>query len=85
MDNVICRRCIALSETGENLKKSIEEYVASLNKEIKVSDDVYSCRLSKCNECDALVNGLCKYCGCFVMARAAKKNMYCPYPKNKKW
>ena len=29
-------------------------------------------------ECDNLINGMCKICGCFVEMRAAVKKNYCP-------
>lgn len=72
-------------ENGENLYTTIRTYVENLDEEVKVGEEQYHKRLAICDECDALTNGLCKFCGCFVMARAAKKNQYCPYPEQAKW
>ena len=41
-------------------------------------------RLNICKECDLLINGMCKLCGCFVEIRAAVKKNYCPN-KNRYW
>lgn len=83
--NIPCRKCFEFSEATDNLTKMIEDYIDSLDEEQKIEKTSYETRLLKCESCDALLNGLCKYCGCFVLARAAKKNQFCPYPKNQKW
>jgi len=73
------------SDIGDNLYVSIKGYIDSLDQEQKTTKEIYEKRLLECDGCDSLLNGLCKYCGCFVLARAAKKNQVCPYPKNQKW
>ena len=72
-------------ENGEELYSNIRAYIESLDEEVKVSENEYHKRLEVCDGCDALTNGVCKLCGCFVMARSAKKNQYCPYPQQPKW
>jgi hypothetical protein len=79
-----CKRCIAFSET-ENLKETLERYIDSLNEEIKVSPKQYKQRLMICDGCEYMIQGMCKYCGCFVIVRAWKKGLSCPCPQNDKW
>jgi len=63
--------------------KSVYEYISSLPDDIKTGAALLNERLELCRACDALVNGMCKYCGCFVELRAAKKSQYCPHPVGK--
>ncbi len=66
--------------------ESIKNYIANLDPKDCVEDYKYEDRLNKCSICEALVGGLtCRYCGCFVLARAKKKDMNCPMPGCDKW
>lgn len=47
-------------------------------------DALYQERLSLCRQCESLLNGMCRICGCFVEMRAAVAKNYCP-AINKKW
>ncbi len=38
----------------------------------------YDARLELCKECEKLIGGMCRVCGCFVEVRAAKKSVHCP-------
>ncbi len=83
MENRICRRCL-LDEIFEvNEYKNMQEYIRNIDKHIKTEDDEYKRRLNLCKECDNLINGMCKICGCFVEMRAAVKKNYCPDIRNK--
>ncbi len=83
MENRICRRCL-LDEIFEvNEYKNMQEYIRNIDKHIKTEDDEYKKRLNLCKECDNLINGMCKICGCFVEMRAAVKKNYCPDTRNK--
>ncbi|WP_315067617.1 DUF6171 family protein [uncultured Clostridium sp.] len=83
MENRICRRCL-LDEIFEvNEYKNMQEYIRNIDKYIKTEDDEYKRRLNLCKECDNLINGMCKICGCFVEMRAAVKKNYCPDIRNK--
>lgn len=62
---------------------SVLEYIDSIPQEQKADEQVYQARLSVCRRCDALNDGMCSKCGCFVEARAAKKRMNCPDEKDK--
>ena len=66
-------------------EKLLKEYVASLPEEMRTSAEEYAKRLEICQNCEAKSGNLCSLCGCFVRARAAKKNMRCPHPAGRKW
>lgn len=80
-----CRKCFDFIDLNNDLSKVIESYINSLEEEQRTDQTNYDIRLAECMKCDALINGLCKFCGCFVLARAAKKSQSCPYPKNHRW
>jgi len=80
-----CKRCKAFEQDEEHLLSSLTEYIESLDKDTKVSQELYEKRLTACESCSSLGNGLCRFCGCFVMVRAIKKTIICPHPEGKKW
>lgn len=62
--------------------RHIYEYIKLLPDDRKATDEVYKNRLSVCKNCDELVSGICKKCGCYVEMRAAIINGYCPHEKH---
>ena len=70
---------------GRDLAKELENYIASLPEDIKVSEEEHARRMALCASCEGNRNGLCRYCGCFVAARTAKKDLGCPYPADPRW
>lgn len=60
------------------MQKSIDEYVNSLSPENKAGERLFKERLKLCEECPDQREGLCRICGCFIMARTAKRQSYCP-------
>ena len=56
----------------------MQEYISNIDMHIRTGEKEYKSRLDICKQCDNLVNGMCKICGCFVEVRAAVKNNYCP-------
>ena len=82
---VECKRCYAFASGSQDLESGILKHIEKIPETMKCSQKEYSKRLSQCEKCDKLQNGMCGYCGCFVILRAIKKNQYCPYPKTPKW
>ena len=74
----ICKRCLLSELDGEGLYRSVKERIALIDGEQKTDEKSYGTRLSACQECDKLTNGMCALCGCFVELRAARKDMHCP-------
>ena len=58
--------------------KIVAEYVASLPEDARVSEEIYRKRLAACEGCASLADGMCRECGCYVEARAAKAGLKCP-------
>lgn len=80
-----CKKCLLL-EAGESVTyKEIMDYVATLDKNDLVSDTVYASRISYCKQCDMLISGMCRKCGCYIEIRARLKNTDCPDFDNRKW
>ena len=50
----------------EEYFRSLREYIANLDPDIKTSEPLYEDRLAVCKECDMLLDGMCRSCGCYV-------------------
>lgn len=83
-ENRFCRKCLLDKVFSEQEYRSMQQYIDGIDKEIKTDEDEYKKRLDICKECDSLINGTCRECGCFVEMRAAVKNNYCPSVE-KRW
>lgn len=82
MNQRICKKCLLKDLSQEEYFKNVYEYLEQMDEELKAEEGEYQRRLSVCQTCDQLVNGMCRVCGCFVELRAAKKEQYCPSPKH---
>lgn len=84
--NPVCRCNIPLNLQQDEMYEAIAAYVKNIPAELQTEDIEYERRLTLCSECEALVGGLtCRYCGCFVLARARKAKQCCPQPGSDKW
>ncbi|MBE5874631.1 MAG: hypothetical protein E7287_09550 [Lachnospiraceae bacterium] len=83
MSDRTCKRCLT-RELADQAKEfqNIRDYIDNLDVDIKSPDELYEERLSVCKECDMLLAGMCRKCGCYVELRAAVTKNYCP---GKKW
>lgn len=80
-----CKKCLLL-QAGENIKhQEIVDYLLTIPDDEKVSDNEYSRRITKCLDCQWLISGMCRKCGCYVEIRARIKNQNCPNIDDKKW
>ncbi|MCE5342626.1 MAG: DUF6171 family protein [Eubacteriales bacterium] len=76
---VICRRCLlAEMESERPLYLLMREWLAAVPPEERAEPERYEARLTACRQCDALGEGLCALCGCYVELRAAKARASCP-------
>ena len=75
----ICKKCLTreMTESGEQFK-NMWDYIDNLSGDVKTSDPEYERRLSICKECEMLLAGMCRKCGCYVEMRAALKTNECP-------
>ncbi len=78
-----CKRCLTreLADGGETFQ-SLRDYIENLDADVKADDELYEGRLAVCKECDLLLVGMCRSCGCYVELRAVMKKNTCP---RKKW
>ena len=73
-----CRKCL-LREMGENdYFTNLHRYIRNLDEDLKVSSEVYESRLDQCRQCEQLMSGMCRICGCYVDLRAVMKKNRCP-------
>ena len=78
-----CRKCLTRELAGqEETYRTIREYIDNLDPDTKADDKIYEERLEVCRECEMLLQGLCRSCGCYVELRAAMEKNNCP---RKKW
>ena len=79
----VCKRCLIKEMAdSEEIFRNLYEYIENLDEEIKASAELYDERLSVCKQCDNLLSGMCRQCGCYVEMRAVVGKNYCPI---KKW
>ena len=83
MEKKFCRKCLLDEVFEKDEYKNMQEYIRNIDCQIKTEEHEYKRRLGLCTECDNLINGMCKLCGCFVEMRAAVKNNYCPHSEQK--
>lgn len=78
-----CRRCLTRDMAGrEEYFRSMREYIENLDIDVRAEDGLYESRLAVCRECEFLLQGMCRSCGCYVELRAAVTVNSCP---NRKW
>lgn len=78
MKQRFCKKCLLDELFEEKEYQHLQDYIRNLDNHIKTEDEEYKKRLDTCKQCDNLINGMCKVCGCFVEMRAAVKKNYCP-------
>lgn len=78
MENRFCKKCLMNEVMGQAEYKHMQDYISNIDSFIKAEEKDYKERLGICMDCDNLINGMCKLCGCYVEMRAAVKKNYCP-------
>ena len=73
-----CRKCLLRDLDETEYFRSLHEYIENLDDEIKVPENIYEDRLAQCKNCDQLISGMCRICGCYVELRAVMKKNGCP-------
>lgn len=73
-----CKRCLLYEMADSAQYNNVYEYIRQIDADLKVEDAEYQRRLSICKECDQLLSGMCRVCGCFVELRALMKQKNCP-------
>lgn len=73
-----CKKCLLYEMPDAQRYQNMYDYIAHLDDDLKVSDEIYKERLSICKECDYLLVGMCRICGCYVEMRAIMQQKGCP-------
>lgn len=76
--STICPRCL-IEAAGAAF--DLNEYMERIEPDERTPDDEYVRRLSICQDCERLNEGLCRGCGCYVELRAFTASRHCPYDK----
>jgi hypothetical protein len=75
-----CRKCLMRDMSGEEeFFADLRSYIDAIPEEERTPSERYEQRLDTCRQCDNLLQGMCKACGCYVELRAAKEAGGCPY------
>lgn len=80
-----CKRCLLYEMAEKVTYNEIMQYVSTIDEKEKVSQEEFERRISFCKECEFLISGMCRKCGCYVEVRARLKNQNCPNYDNCKW
>ncbi|MDE6625945.1 MAG: hypothetical protein K2K56_06205 [Lachnospiraceae bacterium] len=74
-----CIRCLLRDMDEEENYQRLRLYLDQFDESIRTSDEEYERRLQLCKECESLREGICVKCGCYVEARALRKQAHCPH------
>ena len=74
----ICKKCLLREESEEVFLTQLKAYIEGLDDSDRVSQSVYEERLHQCGQCENLIKGMCRICGCYVELRAALRVRKCP-------
>jgi len=79
-----CKRCLLYEMADDAAYGSVKNYINAMDPKLKAAEELYKSRLEKCRECDYLLSGMCRACGCFVEIRAIRRDAECPAAQ-KRW
>ena len=82
MNQLECKRCLLYEMADAAQYQNLYDYLKEMDEDLKVSHDIYEKRLAICKECDNLLSGMCRICGCYVELRGILKNQHCPSTKH---
>ncbi len=75
----VCKNCLLRDNLSqEEIYRSIQARIESLEVDVRASATLYEARLARCMVCDMLLAGMCRVCGCYIELRAAKAQNACP-------
>jgi hypothetical protein len=76
-----CLKCLLREMNKDSYMENLYNYINHLDPEIKTESSLYEHRLSICKQCNYLLDGMCKACGCYVELRASIQTNTCSYGK----
>ena len=77
-----CKRCLLREMADqEEYFRSLRDYIENIDPDIRAAEQLYEERLAVCRECEMLMQGTCRKCGCYVELRAAVTKNVCSWGK----
>ena len=76
-----CKRCLTREMAEQGDFQSLRDYIENMDPDIRTAENIYEKRLAACKECDMLIQGICRKCGCYVELRASVAKNSCPWGK----
>ncbi|MCR5324520.1 MAG: DUF6171 family protein [Lachnospiraceae bacterium] len=73
-----CKKCMLYELADKAAYESVKSYIEALSPDQRLDDVEYHKRLEICRKCDMFLAAMCRKCGCYVEARAIRKDMHCP-------
>ena len=65
----ICKKCLLREMDEAGFFQNMYDYIARIPADDKTPEEEYERRLSICKECEKLLSGMCRMCGCYVEMR----------------
>lgn len=81
----VCNCNIPPEIERDKMFDAIARYIEGIPVSECVNDKEYERRLAICAGCPGRMGPTCRYCGCFVLARAKKSSQDCPMPGENRW
>ena len=61
----ICKKCLLREMDEAGFFQNMYDYIARIPADDKTPEEEYERRLSICKECEKLLSGMCRMCGCY--------------------
>ena len=61
----ICKKCLLREMDEAGFFQNMYDYIARIPADDKTPGEEYERRLSICKECEKLLSGMCRMCGCY--------------------
>ena len=72
--DIRCKKCLLREMANEDMYHRIQRTIDAIPPKLRCSKGEYDARLELCKECEKLIGGMCRVCGCFVEVRADRKS-----------
>ena len=69
----ICKKCLLREMDEAGFFQNMYDYIARIPADDKTPEEEYERRLSICKECEKLLSGMCRMCGCYVEMRQKQR------------
>ena len=78
MSDMICKRCLIRESADTVLAGQIRQMADIIPQEERAEKELTEARLDVCRDCQHLMAGVCRKCGCYVEVRAVWREKDCP-------